>query len=293
MDFFQIPIFIISYNRISCLKKCIERYERDGYKNITIIDNASTSKKLLDYLNTLDYDVIYLKENLGHLALWKCGKFDELIKNQYYVLTDPDILPVEECPADYVKYFFEILQTNSDIIKVGFSLKIDDLPEAYPNKYNIMRWESFFWENVIYQDGVRMYLAPIDTTFALYRPGTYDINNFFKAIRTGGNYTARHLGWYVDGDNLSEEEERYRVISKQSSTALNEEAMRHIGGNIILKQAVKSELNLFYVLKYLSSEEYLSKHFSILGGIKGLAYMFMKKIWLAGKQCIKRKKSYR
>lgn len=287
MDFFEIPIIIISYNRKTCLKKCLERYEQDGYKNIIIIDNASTDKDLLDFLATLDHRVIYLGENLGHMALWKCGKLDELIEKEYYVLTDPDILPIEECPADYIEHFYEILKKNSGLTKVGFSLKIDDLPESYPNKYDIIRYESFYWENVIYQNEERMYLSPIDTTFALYRPGKIKKNDFFKAIRTGGNYIARHLGWYIDKDNLSDEEKRYFSSVQSSSTSMNKKAVRNFGGNIVFKQALKSELDLFHVLKYLSGGEYMFKYGSIFGGIKGLGYMMLKNIYLRVKTYIK------
>jgi glycosyltransferase involved in cell wall biosynthesis len=118
-DFYNIPIFIISYNRKETLKLCVERFQKDGYKNLIILDNASTDKDTLDYLHTLTCKVVFLKKNYGHHVLWDCGLFDDIIQNSYYVLTDPDILPVDDCPPDYVEQFYHILQQYPGKTKVG------------------------------------------------------------------------------------------------------------------------------------------------------------------------------
>ena len=53
-----------------------------------------------------------------------------------------------------------------------------------------------------------MFKAPIDTTFAVYKPyfkGEFiDIQQLY--LRTGFPYSVRHLPWYVDNNNLTEEE---------------------------------------------------------------------------------------
>jgi hypothetical protein len=51
------------------------------------------------------------------------------------------------------------------------------------------------------------YKAPIDTTFAMYRPGLGHQNG--NSLRSAPPYTARHLPWYQDFANLSEEDEYY------------------------------------------------------------------------------------
>lgn len=38
----DVPIFIISFNRVSCLRQLIEWLSRHGYRRIFVIDNAST-----------------------------------------------------------------------------------------------------------------------------------------------------------------------------------------------------------------------------------------------------------
>lgn len=57
VDFYNIPIFIISYNRKETLKLCIERFQKDGYKNLIILDNASTDESTLAYLKDLSCKV--------------------------------------------------------------------------------------------------------------------------------------------------------------------------------------------------------------------------------------------
>lgn len=277
LDFFSIPIFIISYNRLDVLKKCIARFENDGYKNIIILDNASTNIFLVDYLKTVKHKVYFLKKNYGHHALWKCGLFDTVINKNYYVLTDPDILPIEKCPANYVEHFYRILQRYPHKVKVGFSLKIDDLPESYPYKYDMIRFESFYWEKRLNDKDV-LYDAPLDTTFSLYRPGYIEKRNFLQGIRTGYPYMARHLGWYVDIDNFSAEDSSYYRTANTVSTSMNHEAIRLNRAWIIAELLKRDNITFYEIIKQVASYSYLKTSVSILSIIKGSAYIFIKKM---------------
>lgn len=229
VDYFDIPIFIISYNRLSELKKIIFRLESDGYKNIHVIDNASNDEELLQYLKKSPHTVHFLDKNWGPDVLWQSHLFDDIILHQYYVLTDPDVIPVEECPPDYVQYFYEVLQAYPKKTKVGFALKLDDIPEDYRYKYDIWRFESFYWEKRIQGSKSVLYDAPLDTTFALYRPGALsgrqDGDSFFSAIRTGAPYIARHLGWYVTEKEIGSSDTSYYADPKAANTSHNEKQM--------------------------------------------------------------------
>ncbi len=213
IDYKNIPIYITSYNRLTDLQKLISYLEKHNYKNIKIIDNASTYPPLLEYLDNLPYKVHKMPENFGHIALFKVEAFKNIVENEYFVLTDPDVVPIDECPDDFMEKFMEILQDNREITKVGFSLKIDDLPDHNKRKDEIIKWEKQFYEYPFEYKGLKHYLAQIDTTFALYRPikdwyvdpKIPDYPIFFKGIRTGFPYTARHLSWYLDLENLSDE----------------------------------------------------------------------------------------
>jgi hypothetical protein len=115
------------------------------------------------------------------------------------------VVPDEETPADALEYLAELLFRYADVDKVGFGLRIDDLPERYRFRSEVIAWESQFWEEEL-EPGV--YRADIDTTFALYRPSVRGPS--MRALRTGPPYVARHLPWYQDSHHLSEEDRYYR-----------------------------------------------------------------------------------
>ena len=275
IDFYGIPIFIISYNRKDTLEQCINRLKEDGYRNLIILDNSSTNKELLSYLNTLEYKVYFLKNNYGHHVLWDCGLFNEIIQNQYFVLTDPDVLPIERCPKDYVEQFYEILQKYPDKTKVGFSLQLNDLPDTYKYKYDIIRFESFYWEKRL-KYRFPIYDAPVDTTFALYRPtGGTKIETFYNGIRTGYPYVAKHLGWYVN--NFSQED-YYKSTNNAISTPLNDSAMDDFRRSVMAQLAMKQGLLLYPMIKDIYSVEFIRSHTSWSSVIKCICYLFVKKV---------------
>jgi len=209
----NIPIIINNYNRLDCLQKQIAWLERAGMRNIYIIDNASKYPPLLAYYRKTPHTVFLLNRNVGFMALWKTILFQKF-RNDFYIYTDPDIIPVEDCPSDAVNYFFTLLNQHSNIDKVGFGIVIDDLPEHYPLKEKVVSWESKFWTNEV---EANVYASPIDTTFALYRPGRMG-GSELRALRTGGSYLARHLSWYLDPSNLSDEELYYVQHAGSSSS---------------------------------------------------------------------------
>jgi hypothetical protein len=146
---------------------------------------------------------------VGRLSPWASDLFDKLGIAGRFVFTDPDIVPDETCPLDAIDFFGEILDMYPERDKAGFGLRIDDLPDAYRFKQQVLSWESQFWERRL---APRLYDAPIDTTFALYRePAPHHVD---RAVRTGYPYVARHTPWYLDERSLPEDEEFYRGRSE-------------------------------------------------------------------------------
>lgn len=214
----QIPIFIISYNRLTYLEQIITYFESRGYTNINIIDNCSTYAPLLAYLEKSPYKCYRMDKNLGHMVFWISKKFKKFRKNNFFALTDPDIIPSKNCPDNFVKNFLETLLTHDNCNKVGFSLKIDDLPEDNQLKKIILEWEKQFYEKKYSEQSPILYNADIDTTFAVYRPQKKKIN-FFKAIRVGYPYQAHHLPWYKNLEKLSSEDIFYKEsLNKETGT---------------------------------------------------------------------------
>ena len=115
--------------------------------------------------------------------------------------TDPDIVPIEECPLDLVSHLKEWLDRRPDFPKAGPGLYLKDLPEDWPHG----SWEA--GPTILGPSlGEGAYQSLIDTTFALYRPG---MRMAYEAMRTSFPYEARHVSpsWY--GGELSDEDRHY------------------------------------------------------------------------------------
>ena len=217
-DVLSIPIIIISFNQLTYLKQLINYLRTTGFRNIIIIDNNSTYKPLLDYFNEIEAFVTIkrLKKNYGHKVFWEVPEVYKKYAIGYYVVTDPDILPLHKTAADFMQLFIKVLNTNPKATKVGLSLKIDDIPNTNKNKSKIIEWETQWWSKPL---SVELYEANIDTTFAMYRPKYHAKDGrFLNGIRTASSYMAKHLSWYIDTDNLSKETQFFMNSCNASSS---------------------------------------------------------------------------
>ena len=129
----DIPIIINNFNRLTSLQQLLDALTIRGYTNIYILDNASTYPPLLDYYDTCPFPVLRLSENLGFKALWKSPLRKRFCRD-YYIYTDSDVVPVKECPNDFIDYFLRELKRHPLARKIGFSLRIDNLPDCYAHK---------------------------------------------------------------------------------------------------------------------------------------------------------------
>lgn len=127
----DVPIFINSRDRLGVTKKLIDWLLAAGYRKLIVLDNASTYPPLLEYYSALERDsrikIIRLGKNLGFKALWLSGILEQLKISTPYIYTDPDVLPIEDCPKDFVKRFMQILNSNHELRKVGLGLVYDDI----------------------------------------------------------------------------------------------------------------------------------------------------------------------
>ena len=113
-------------------------------------------------------------------------------------------MPDERCPTDAVLHLYRLLGRYPTYTKAGLGIRIDDLPDCYEFAEYVRRYEKKYWRRPI-ERGV--YHAKVDTTFALYRARVgYEVS---PAIRTGSPYVLRHLPWYSDSQNPTDEERHY------------------------------------------------------------------------------------
>ena len=248
VDASELPIYIINYNRVSYLKQIISTLEKYKLRNIHIIDNASTYPPMIEYLKQTPYTVHHMEHNYGHLVFFLDDKFKDIRENQYYVLTDPDVIAVDECPSDFMDRFYQLLQQYPKFNKVGFSLKTDDISGTTEAKELLQKWEKLFYKKRLNLFKPYIYASALDTTFALYRPQKeWKNKDFYKAIRTGFPYAARHLPWYKDLHNPDEEDKFYNKTDCGSGNWNSISGLERIRECLISKTVDRWWENIFSV----------------------------------------------
>lgn len=207
----QTIIFIIIRDRIAHLKQLIDWLKLQKLTRIVLVDNDSSFPPLANYLAETEYQVLEMGHNIGHTVIWTAGIIKVLLPDDFYVVTDPDVIPTRT-ESDVLPHLYKVHSKYPGHLKVGLGLKIDDLPDFYPLKKAVIKWESQFWKYPLEKD---VFEAGVDTTFALYKPYTY--GHFLNpSLRTGEPFTARHLPWYSNNSQLTDEEIFYRIRVDQS-----------------------------------------------------------------------------
>ncbi len=201
----QFPVIITVRDRLAPLRQLVEWLEAAGQEELYLLDNASSYPPLLEWLARSPHTVVRSERNLGHRSPWLTGLVPRVGHNRCFVISDPDVVPIKECPLDALDHFRSLFDEFPVADKVGFGLRIDDLPDHYTHKADVVAWEQQFWQ---LEMAPGVYRAAIDTTFALYRPGRG--HWYLNGLRTSAPYVARHLSWYVDSANLTEEQQYYR-----------------------------------------------------------------------------------
>ena len=207
----MINTFIPNRNLLSTLKNTIEFLKKEKRINICILDQCSTYPPLLEYYKTLtDVTIYYFNQNHGPHSVWN-EEIKYLHNDEKFIIADPDCI-YDEVPDDWLDIMLNVLE-NPEYNKVGFSLKINDLPNT-PLGIQFKESESKFWINKVSEG----WIADIDTTFALYRKNS---GFLYQAIRLDIPYCIQHYPWYITKDNISEEWIYYINNSNYISTISN------------------------------------------------------------------------
>lgn len=198
-----IKVVINNRNRLSTTKTMVEHLLfLNPSEQIIIIDNGSTYPPLLKWYDSIKKLVdIRFHKNEGHLALWNTKLDKEL--GEYFIYTDSDIELNPLMPTNYKEIMLEMLLKHG-VDKSALAIALDDLPDHYKYKHQVLRNEACWWLNEIEDD---VFTADTDTTFFMMR-NTGD--NTFKSIRLARkDLICRHIPFYCDLDNLDEEEQYY------------------------------------------------------------------------------------
>ena len=221
----MIPVFILTCDRLEILKQSMRSYCRyiDSLFEIVIVDFGSTYKPTMEFLAQLEEigTEVYRMDAVDHPSL--LGSANDCIEAYFkthpesnYVVTDPDIA-LDNVKGDILEVYSHVLKTINNIAVVGPMLRIDDIPDYYPLKRELIngkkglhkRLHSTKTELMVYKGVIVEYVrAPIDTTFGMYRAGTH-WKRLNSGIRLLAPYGARHLDWYINPDNLTPDQKHY------------------------------------------------------------------------------------
>lgn len=196
----NLTVVINNRNRLTTTKKLVEDLLQRDSTNIIIIDNESTYPPLLEWYKNLPNIIkVHYGPNYGHHAIFQSGVINDIVEDWCFY-TDSDIQLNPNMPKDYQKVMFD-LAIGYNYNKIGLALSINDLPDHYMLKPQVIRNESGWWQQKILDN---VYRADTDTTFCLIKKCDQ-----FDSLRIAGDFTAKHMPWYLDLDNLSAEEQYY------------------------------------------------------------------------------------
>lgn len=201
------PVLVPCFNNPSHCAGMLNQLQRLGMRNITFVDNASTSPEMAAWLEAAEkmVKVIRLDENPGpRLSIFT--ERNLAVLPRYFCVTDPDLVLNPALPRDFLAELV-MLTHKYEVGKVGMALDISRRHAFHQGKfeiggerYRIWEWEEQFWTKPLGETsgGDRVFEASVDTTFALYDQKYFESEDFLTAVRVAGRYTAQHLPWYAE-----------------------------------------------------------------------------------------------
>jgi hypothetical protein len=206
-------VFVNVRDRVRDLRRLVAWLEQAGHDRIVLIDNDSTWEPCCEYLAATPHRVVRLQRNAGSRAIWT---EDLAPLSEFFVYTDPDIVPTDDCPLNAIDRLYELLRKHPGYVKAGLGLYLEDVPRSMSS----LAWEQGAAINgLLLEPGARDSL--VDTTFALHRPGA---EHTLRGIRTTTPYLARHGSWYVTQPDA---EDRYYLEHAISGEHGSSWAQRH------------------------------------------------------------------
>lgn len=230
----SVPAVIITRDRVTYAQDCLNALLRSGgIGDVHLVDHGSTYGPMLTWLGGVAGQVtkwihgadgvtieaagrvhVHWLPNQHPRDLWAPGNVLEKIirPGQRFVVTDHDIVVPHD--VDWVGTLHAMLDQRADAVKAGLALRLHDLPPWLPNTARVLEWEAQWrpphapWKVPSIDDQVGWVEASVDTTVALYR--RLEPFALAPALRTVGiRLEARHLSWYENPDDQTEEQQWY------------------------------------------------------------------------------------
>ncbi len=206
--------FIPTRDRLGCLLYLLAWLNVRGMpkEHIWLVDNGSTYRPLLAGLEEAKgagMNVVTQK-NLGARALFLPGGVIEkaIGRKHPFFVSDPDVVPSVTCRPDLLTHLVACMNRYGKFNKIGLALEIEDIPDHFPFKAQVVRHERSFWGNRVNDHLVP---AAIATTFCLVRSLNHCDRQGYAhgCARTLRPNTGIHTSWYLNPAKLPEDEAYY------------------------------------------------------------------------------------
>jgi hypothetical protein len=210
----MIPCVVITRDRVSYTQACIASLQDHPDLDIHIVDHGSTWPPMLEWLKAQPHPVHYAASRAPR-DLWGSAELDTIVgRHARYLVTDPDIVLDNDCPADWLDQLQREFDRGSSLVKVGLGLRLDDLPDTELAQ-RVRQWEAPFWQHR--RVWSTAWSAPVDTTLALYDT-LWNRPSFLlaPAARLDVPYLIRHLPWYGNPDPAETEHYRNQAVPGSS-----------------------------------------------------------------------------
>ena len=223
-----VPIFIIVHNKFEILKQTIASYEKYIKTPFKIVYHnvATTYEPTLQFLKEQELlgRVVYNTKINDHHTVTQT--IDDYYQKhplcEHYVMTDPDI-ELDNVNGDILELYIHTLK-ETKAVSVGPMLRIDDIPDYYSRKDMAIDYHTQqFWSQDKFiipfkKEKYRFIACSTDTTFQLCsfknRPTRFPHP---ESIRFFSPYSARHLDWYIDPNNLTPCQKYYQQTASDIS----------------------------------------------------------------------------
>jgi FkbM family methyltransferase len=239
----MIPVIIICYNNYKYVKQMVDQLYDYKITNIHIIDNNSSCKFTKEYLSQSKCNIIYKNINQGHNVWLNDIDLYNSMPDQF-IITDPDLKFNKNMPYSFIDTLVSISHKYKSN-RVGMALDISEPEKMYTYNFydfgfnnipNICDSQKQYWEKKIDDTYYELYYSDIDTTFCLYSK-IYTNNH----IRIAGNYTMKHLPWYIE-DNITSYHDKYYMYNNSIGSSISHFVKKYMDDNKIIPIKKRDEI---------------------------------------------------
>jgi hypothetical protein len=125
------------------------------------------------------------------------------IDSDFYVYSDADLELNQEMPYNWQEIMLEYYNKHNGDLKIALSLRLDDIPDHYEFKDRVKAHQNVCWYPT---EEENVYRAISDLQFCF---DSKTKGHRYDSLRLAGKFMARHVPWYLDFNNIDEEEKYY------------------------------------------------------------------------------------